>query len=147
MIRRPPRSTRTDTLFPYTTLFRSRTSASWAASSCCTSRAQENTQSTQGRDCLVRRRDGHRLPERYWIADRTTSAKRSISVEVARAQVSVRLEHGLSLTNRIDIKDEHNGRHRHAATHLRHARDQSTEEPRVGKACVSTCNYRWCTHH
>src|SRR3546814_17292521 len=28
MIRRPPRSTRTDTLFPYTTLFRSRYSAS-----------------------------------------------------------------------------------------------------------------------
>src|SRR3546814_19710168 len=28
MIRRPPRSTRTDTLFPYTTLFRSR---SWCA--------------------------------------------------------------------------------------------------------------------
>src|SRR3546814_9937463 len=28
MIRRPPRSTRTDTLFPYTTLFRS--SASWS---------------------------------------------------------------------------------------------------------------------
>src|SRR3546814_3436548 len=27
MIRRPPRSTRTDTLFPYTTLFRSRRSA------------------------------------------------------------------------------------------------------------------------
>src|SRR3546814_8581461 len=34
MIRRPPRSTRTDTLFPYTTLFRSATScttASWMA--------------------------------------------------------------------------------------------------------------------
>src|SRR3546814_7912403 len=29
MIRRPPRSTRTDTLFPYTTLFRSRRAA-WA---------------------------------------------------------------------------------------------------------------------
>src|SRR3546814_5171234 len=28
MIRRPPRSTRTDTLFPYTTLFRSRLTAS-----------------------------------------------------------------------------------------------------------------------
>src|SRR3546814_5704165 len=27
MIRRPPRSTRTDTLFPYTTVFRSRTSS------------------------------------------------------------------------------------------------------------------------
>src|SRR3546814_7620174 len=30
MIRRPPRSTRTDTLFPYTTLFRSGTGASIA---------------------------------------------------------------------------------------------------------------------
>src|SRR3546814_5486224 len=29
MIRRPPRSTRTDTLFPYTTLFRSLTLARW----------------------------------------------------------------------------------------------------------------------
>src|SRR3546814_7828648 len=30
MIRRPPRSTRTDTLFPYTTLFRSRCSDAWS---------------------------------------------------------------------------------------------------------------------
>src|SRR3546814_7752642 len=29
MIRRPPRSTRTDTLFPYTTLFRSRDRRAW----------------------------------------------------------------------------------------------------------------------
>src|SRR3546814_19542356 len=29
MIRRPPRSTRTDTLFPYTTLFRSQTGQPW----------------------------------------------------------------------------------------------------------------------
>src|SRR3546814_7855606 len=29
MIRRPPRSTRTDTLFPYTTLFRSGVAAHW----------------------------------------------------------------------------------------------------------------------
>src|SRR3546814_13204762 len=31
MIRRPPRSTRTDTLFPYTTLFRSPAVSSWSA--------------------------------------------------------------------------------------------------------------------
>src|SRR3546814_20311822 len=30
MIRRPPRLTRTDTLFPYTTLFRSKNSPRWA---------------------------------------------------------------------------------------------------------------------
>src|SRR3546814_10788586 len=45
MIRRPPRSTRTDTLFPYTTLFRSRlslpqasriaTTSAWAVGSFC----------------------------------------------------------------------------------------------------------------
>src|SRR3546814_5649617 len=34
MIRRPPRSTRTDTLFPYTTLFRSRRSAPAMPCSC-----------------------------------------------------------------------------------------------------------------
>src|SRR3546814_11680468 len=33
MIRRPPRSTRTDTLFPYTTLFRSRCSGRFLATS------------------------------------------------------------------------------------------------------------------
>src|SRR3546814_4303558 len=45
MIRPPPRSTRTDTLFPYTTLFRSKDSwvvrsiAVWSATSCIFSRA------------------------------------------------------------------------------------------------------------
>src|SRR3546814_20036002 len=35
LIRRPPRSTRTDTLFPYTTLFRSRRNT-FASYHCCT---------------------------------------------------------------------------------------------------------------
>src|SRR3546814_2560445 len=39
MIRRPPRSTRTDTLFPYTTLFRSR----WSTSSACPRRPSTST--------------------------------------------------------------------------------------------------------
>src|SRR3546814_9170645 len=33
MIRRPPRSTRTDTLFPYTTLFRARLPGAWPGQS------------------------------------------------------------------------------------------------------------------
>src|SRR3546814_2077513 len=45
MIRRPPRSTRTDTLFPYTTLFRSRTGEGWRR---CVAR----------RDALYRARHG-----------------------------------------------------------------------------------------
>src|SRR3546814_11668132 len=38
MIRRPPRSTRTDTLFPYTTLFRS--TGTWKSGSCSRSKSQ-----------------------------------------------------------------------------------------------------------
>src|SRR3546814_7941395 len=34
MIRRPPRSTRTDTLFPYTTLFRSIVARLWVSTPC-----------------------------------------------------------------------------------------------------------------
>src|SRR3546814_17941537 len=40
MIRRPPRSTRTDTLFPYTTLFRSVTSAMHGEEGYCGSGCQ-----------------------------------------------------------------------------------------------------------
>src|SRR3546814_1643761 len=42
MIRRPPRSTRTDTLFPYTTLFRS-LKCGGKTSADCTSRSFEST--------------------------------------------------------------------------------------------------------
>src|SRR3546814_15451033 len=43
MIRRPPRSTRTDTLFPYTTLFRSVLAAAKAAASILPSRLMSMT--------------------------------------------------------------------------------------------------------
>src|SRR3546814_17368178 len=43
MIRRPPRSTRTDTLFPYTTLFRSE---SWSLFNDCHSRSELVTAAT-----------------------------------------------------------------------------------------------------
>src|SRR3546814_14195973 len=45
MIRRPPRSTRTDTLFPYTTLFRSIRSACCSAPwTCCASTASKRSE-------------------------------------------------------------------------------------------------------
>src|SRR3546814_6599139 len=61
MIRRPPRSTRTDTLFPYTTLFRSTGPA--APSACapiwtpCISRS--STASTTARGTRARRSEEH----------------------------------------------------------------------------------------
>src|SRR3546814_1495529 len=52
MIRRPPRSTRTDTLFPYTTLFRSRPRWRWRQSPCrprprSSRRSEEHTSELQ----------------------------------------------------------------------------------------------------
>src|SRR3546814_2125617 len=46
MIRRPPRSTRTDTLFPYTTLFRSIT-----VSQACKTQSAKIAGGREGREC------------------------------------------------------------------------------------------------
>src|SRR3546814_3068944 len=55
MIRRPPRSTRTDTLFPYTTLFRSPSRSARAngssRSACACSRCSSSRMSSASRRC------------------------------------------------------------------------------------------------
>src|SRR3546814_1384296 len=63
MIRRPPRSTRTDTLFPYTTLFRSAAAGYSGQSDACAARysarphPEKVRRSTAGRGLRLRRRD------------------------------------------------------------------------------------------
>src|SRR3546814_5674288 len=65
MIRRPPRSTRTDTLFPYTTLFRSRQARrpAWQRPACArgggdgSSSAAEQLVDARDQRALVRRLD------------------------------------------------------------------------------------------
>src|SRR3546814_5877441 len=52
MIRRPPRSTRTDTLFPYTTLFRSHEHAVLDTSWYAVHGADEITDEARGRACV-----------------------------------------------------------------------------------------------
>src|SRR3546814_11183068 len=49
MIRRPPRSTRTDTLFPYTTLFRS---GSFAVGTACGQKEEAGDQDRQSRKAI-----------------------------------------------------------------------------------------------
>src|SRR3546814_6226971 len=67
MIRRPPRSTRTDTLFPYTTLFRSR-SEGVASVAICFIHAYRNP--------------AHELETRQLLLDALTNLHVSISTEV-----------------------------------------------------------------
>src|SRR3546814_5566579 len=56
MIRRPPRSTRTDTLFPYTTLFRS---------PCARTEPPNDRQSSVERQAVSDQRKGHHRSEEH----------------------------------------------------------------------------------
>src|SRR3546814_13448816 len=66
MIRRPPRSTRTDTLFPYTTLFRSAEDSALSAK-CTTFALYEPGISVSGKGCrlqMIRRSRGFEAVQR-----------------------------------------------------------------------------------
>src|SRR3546814_5294699 len=64
MIRRPPRSTLTDTLFPYTTLFRSNRRL---CARICAARLETPEEGPQGRRAhIIRRRAGRAARRRSW---------------------------------------------------------------------------------
>src|SRR3546814_17982965 len=113
MIRRPPRSTRTDTLFPYTTLFRSR------------SRRAERRDRDHGRRCGDRS-GHHRRPRRVGVHPAVKAVARpagSVSAAVARRSVRRRSFGRQAVESRCL-----GGR---------------SEERRVGKEGVSKCRCRW----
>src|SRR3546814_16191763 len=113
MIRRPPRSTRTDTLFPYTTLFRSpgdRTHRRPAAAAAAARQAAPL--------CLPR----------HGAAGDREAAGRPQGLRPAGRGLRARLDRG-------DGEEVPAPR-----PHLLHGR---SEERRVGKECVSKCRSRW----
>src|SRR3546814_13236060 len=69
MIRRPPRSTRTDTLFPYTTLFRSRLGHKHKGRKERIEAKQQRLQATLGLPDKEFSALRKRFPESYWIAE------------------------------------------------------------------------------
>src|SRR3546814_15220217 len=128
MLRRPPRSTRTDTLFPYTTLFRSGRTAL----------------GHQGRVLDDQARKGGQHQPRSRPGD-----------QAAPAAASADLHHGDEPTvgagaacRRARLGDDfgefHALREREDALgNLLRGRRARSEERRVGKECVSTCRARW----
>src|SRR3546814_13608265 len=83
MIRRPPRSTRTDTLFPYTTLFRStRAQISWPKA--CAARRH-----SRRHGALTDRRRAHQVHERRCLAKRNPQVQPAAgrNAEIGRAHV------------------------------------------------------------
>src|SRR3546814_19776235 len=113
MIRRPPRSTRTDTLFPYTTLFRSEVDDYADAD------GQIILDFKQAQDSA-----------RKWFLELHRNGGRKVGVYTVSDALDDYLEG-------FQGKDLTNTRRRIEALIRR------SEERRVGKECVSTCRYRW----
>src|SRR3546814_11975588 len=115
MIRRPPRSTRTDTLFPYPTLFRSDGHGAGRGARCSMAYCLSYARALRGAACLPVFRHGKPSTD-------------GLRLYVTEAFFRRLIMPSSSLT--VAVKDER--RHR-----LR------SEERRVGKEGVSKCRSRW----
>src|SRR3546814_13018130 len=127
MIRRPPRSTLTDTLFPYTTLFRSNLA-----------HLDAGTVKVQGiAQALL---DGTLVLAFFHVdeVDHDQAAK------VAQTQLAGHFVGGFKVGAHggfFDVGTAGRSRRVHVDGH------QRSEERRVGKECVSTCRSRWSPYH
>src|SRR3546814_13346528 len=121
MIRLPPESTRTDTLFPYTTLFRSTSGDGFLVGAELEQRGQPHAERTELRARLANDQDIVEVRELGWSA---RHAQRLKHIDIAS---------GSERTRRF-----------HPAHHRKLHR---SEERRVGKECVSTCRSRCTPYH
>src|SRR3546814_12389822 len=128
MIRRPPRSTRTDTLFPYTTLFRSSVTDSPVPVDVFNAEALEQSGQTDTLNVL------QTLVPSYSV---TRSANTTSNSFIRSPQLR-----GLSADKTLLLL---NGRRRHKSGSVNVG--GRSEERRVGQECVSTCCSRWLTYH
>src|SRR3546814_13905101 len=120
MIRRPPRATRTDTHFPYTTLFRA----------------------------CARRAAARPTPISTWSGsdERTASRRRRVLVAGPRDARAGPLAEAADA--RTDAVRGHDGvRRRPAVRDRRGGIRHRSEGRRVGKECVRTCRSRWSQYH
>src|SRR3546814_11389095 len=120
MLRRPPRSTRTDTLFPYTTLFRS--GPQGAAILAC-ERGQRKRSSTM-RECL-----------RHPICR---------AVRCSALKLPAMKPPAPSMTVSAACWRTHSTARCGCTPNLAASR---SEERRVGQEGVSTCKFRWSPYH
>src|SRR3546814_9316591 len=168
MIRRPPRSTRTDTLFPYTTLFRSRLPDGRPGGDAAgTARLGQNVDEAAllGEPGFERQRRGTAGGLRP-LQDSGGFGQR-VGIEAAAAdcpdgEIGGALGLAQAIQRKSDAAAETDRRGHGPDFTARPARPQArmtaaggsaawsgnrSEERRVGKACVSTGRYRWSPYH
>src|SRR3546814_17017146 len=127
MIRRPPRSTRTDTLFPYTTLFRS---VPVRYRHLCTALVYFELYVSELDTCMVATQ----------CATGPAGAKATEPVEVLFKQTEQRNEDQSSQSRMAGSAPDTRSK-----TCAGERRGQRTKERRVGKEGVSKCKSRWGT--
>src|SRR3546814_14187757 len=147
MIRRPPRSTRTDTLFPYTTLFRSRTAATlelrrhWEINLLALSRQGRPIDGRlrdvrlEAGDVLLLEGDEKDLNEAMGSLGFLPLANRKLIFEPRRLLVPVSLFAAAIAATSFGLVSSSIA---FTATVV-----VRSEERRVGKGCVITCRSRW----
>src|SRR3546814_13699875 len=121
MIRRPPISTRTDTLFPYPTLFRS------AVVRTVRELAGQAELATTGRGLALDLTLGLAL-EAFVHPVEDEAEQRAAAVHIVRQEMVEMVAHGIF-------------------GEARGLGDRSSEERRVGDECVSTCRSRLLPYH
>src|SRR3546814_13178668 len=140
MIRRPPISTRTDTLFPYTTLFRSNRQTQLPRYASALREIAARVDQPPDANELGQWSDQYGA---LWSAslEPLLPLACTLGTSLSDAQVARLLKQVDS--DIADYADE-NVEPSLAARreHSRRKNDRS-EEPRVGKECVSTCRSRW----
>src|SRR3546814_10344234 len=173
MIRRPPRSTRTDTLVPYTTLFRSRTLLQatldeYQAGSEITELVLQDVQPPEAvidafNDVLRAQQDRDRArneADRYRNDILPRARGEALRVVQGAEAYKERLENEaegeaqrfLSVYNAYRQNPDVTRRRMYLETMQGILSDTDkeigrAEESRVGKECVSTCSSRWWPYH
>src|SRR3546814_14122754 len=128
MKRRPPGSTRTDTLFPYPTLFRS--SPAWAKS---VANAPHWCGTPRYRTSLVRNNQA-----------RCRKSNKIKPLQEGRVGTPLATVNPTPSRPTRHVHRKHRKTHRRPSRRIRRPR---SEERRVGQECVSTCRYRWSTYN
>src|SRR3546814_11649372 len=119
MIRRPPRSTRTDTLFPYTTLFRS------------------DAPNRIGFDLERIMRTRYRIDsyqKTYFVIDSFEQLMEATAPDFTPIYARLAQQDSIPAGTVLEGDKVFN-------------RGTRSEERRVGKECVSTCRSRWSPGH
>src|SRR3546814_18985516 len=141
MLRRPPRSTRTDTLFPYTTRFRSLDRRG--------ARRARNERNEDDAERQGRQRDVGE--ERAEALEGAAVALHRQKLKLHRDDVDQDIAEHEDRHGEADDREQHDEAVEEAAGFTRgdgaERHSDRTEERRVGKEGVRTGRYRWSQHH